>query len=105
MIVKEPVRTASTGPTMKAEHLRVKWFDGGHEPTQKPDPAFPRGTDYDISEGAQSCVTGLPYPAKRIGRFLIHCRVCNYRMIISTAGRPADPRLIRVPCSAMAGNA
>lgn len=90
---------------MKAEHLRVKWFDGGQEPAQQSDPAFPRGVDYDISEGAQSCVTGLPYPAKRIGQFLIVCRVCNFRMILSTAGRPDDPRSIRVACLAMAGNA
>lgn len=105
MIVKEPVRTASTGPTLKANHIRVRWVDAGEDPTQQPDPAFPRGVDYDISEGAQSCVTGLPYPAKRIGKFLLDCRICRFGMVISTAGRADDPRSIRVPCSAMAGNA
>lgn len=79
--------------------LRVTWVDSGREPTQRPDPAHPDGIDLDLSKGqAKYCETDLPYPAKRIGAFLIRCQICGLSAWITTAGRADDPRSIKLAC-------
>jgi hypothetical protein len=40
----------------------------------------------------------LPYPAKRIGHYRIECELCGLRVACTTAGRPDDPRSIRIAC-------
>ena len=80
--------------------LIVKWFDAGLEPKSEPDPAYPHGIDIDVSEGAKpTCSTALPYPARRIGHFMVTCDRCKVSAALTTAGRPDDPRSIRVPCA------
>lgn len=80
--------------------LSVKWIDHGREPQCKPNPAHPSGIDIDMSEGqAATCETALPYPAKRCGVFMVHCDVCGLSAVITTAGRPDDPRSVKVGCS------
>jgi hypothetical protein len=79
--------------------LKVKWVDSGAEPKNPPNPQFPDGVDLDISKGAfKTCSTRLPYPAKRIGYFMLTCDSCGMKGLISTAGRVDDPRSIKVAC-------
>lgn len=78
---------------------KVKWRDGKSEPQCAPNPAYPEGIDLDTSGGAaQTCTVALPYPAKRIGAYLIDCPVCGLRTGCTTAGRPDDPRSIKLAC-------
>lgn len=79
--------------------MKVEWIDRGREPMSASDPRFPNGQDNDISRGAErSCYQELPYPAKRCGLYIVECERCGYRAAITTAGRPDDPRSIRIPC-------
>ena len=83
--------------------MKVEWIDVGREPTQKPNPKFPNGVDLDTGE-RPACKVDLPYPAKRIGYFYIECEACGSNALITTAGRPDDPRSIHMICKAK-GNA
>jgi hypothetical protein len=77
----------------------IKWFDTGKEPRIAPDPDYPNGIDLDVSYGAKSrCATVLPYPAKRIGHYVVECRICGLKVSCTTAGRADDPRSIIVAC-------
>jgi hypothetical protein len=87
------------------ENLKVSWIDRGFEPTQKPDPNFPNGIDLDLTKGEPTCRTTLPYPAKRCGYFLIDCTLCGLQVLVTTAGRPDDPRSVRLECKKRKGEA
>lgn len=78
----------------------VSWIDGKREPKCKPDPNFPNGKDLDIFLGPDesACVASLPYPAPRCGYLHVLCKVCGFSVLITTAGRPDDPRSITLPC-------
>ena len=79
--------------------LIVQWVDGGREPRNKPDPAYPHGVDIDISKGAEkTCQRPLPYPARRCGYFVVACDACHQNACITTAGRADDPRSIKMAC-------
>lgn len=80
--------------------IRVKWIDAHREPQCKPDPNYPQGKDVDLTLGNEknTCVTTLPYPALRIGAYVVECDVCGFKGAITTAGRPDDPRSARLPC-------
>lgn len=80
--------------------IRVTWHDAGKEPRCEPNPKYPEGVDLDVSDGAKrTCTVALPYPAKRIGHFKVKCRACGLRTACTTAGRPDDPRSIKVACA------
>jgi hypothetical protein len=79
--------------------LDVTWHDHGREPRAAPDPRYPDGIDLDLSKGASAvCSTALPYPAKRIGYYLIACQACGLRTVVTTAGRRDDPRSVKLAC-------
>jgi hypothetical protein len=78
--------------------LTVEWYDDHRKASAPADPNYPDGVDIDGSAGKRSCWTNLPYPAPRIGYFIVSCDRCGWRGLITTAGRPDDPRSIRVPC-------
>ena len=79
--------------------LTVKWLDSGREPQCAPNPAYPKGIDVDVSDGAtRTCSTDIPYPARRCGVYVVRCKVCGYSAGITTAGRPDDPRSVTLPC-------
>jgi hypothetical protein len=97
--------------------LQVEWFDERREPQHPPDPRYPNGIDIDTTTFTQidmksgaviphdadrkTCFTFLrPYPAPRIGKFLVKCDVCGQLTMVTTAGRPDDPRSVRIPCKA-----
>jgi hypothetical protein len=77
--------------------LTIKWHDDGREPKCAPNPDYPKGID--TSRGAtRVCSTPLPYPAQRCGYFIVRCTRCNQSVAITTAGRPDDPRSIKLAC-------
>ena len=83
--------------------FKVQWFDGKREPQCAPNPAYPNGIDLDGSHGAaQGCTAKLPYPAKRIGTYVVECTICGIRVAATTAGRPDDPKSIKIACRKMA---
>lgn len=87
---------------MTNENLHVVWIDSGFEPTCKPDPKYPHGVDLDLSKGqVRSCQTELAYPAKRCGHFMISCSACGIAAAVTTAGRPDDPRSVKLACKSL----
>ena len=79
--------------------LIVTWLDGETEPKCAPNPDYPNGIDVDGSNGAKETrKTALPYPAKRCGVYMIRCPICGIKVIVTTAGRPDDPRSVTMPC-------
>jgi hypothetical protein len=79
--------------------LKVTWVDDHREPKHPPDPRYPDGVDLDMSlKAIDTCVTPLPYPARRCGQYVIACDICRQRILVTTAGRPDDPRSIKVAC-------
>lgn len=82
-----------------SDDKKITWIDGEREPQCPPNPAYPRGIDLDLSGGRSlRCTVPLPYPAKRCGHYLIECPLCGIRVGVTTAGRPDDPRSVRIPC-------
>lgn len=78
---------------------RVRWVDVGREPQCAPNPAYPTGIDVDGSFGAENtCTVALPYPAMRCGRYEVKCRACGRTAAVTTAGRPDDPRSVKIAC-------
>lgn len=84
--------------------FKIQWVDGKREPSCAPDPAFPKGKHIALPpEIRRGCKVDLPYPAKRCGYFVVHCKQCETTVIITTAGRPDDPCSADIPCE-MADN-
>jgi hypothetical protein len=81
-------------------HHVVDWIDRGFEPKEPPNPDYPNGMDVDLTAGIMrpNCTVKLPYPAKRIGYYLITCTKCRSKTIVTTAGRRDDPRSVRLAC-------
>lgn len=80
--------------------IDVTFIDSGREPTEKPDPKYPEGQHVNLTEHAlqPSCCRNVPYPAPRCGQYVVHCRGCGYRAIVTVAGRADDPRTVQIPC-------
>jgi hypothetical protein len=84
--------------------FEILWVDSGVMPQCPPRPEYPDGVDIDASRGQfLACVTPLDYPAPRVGYYQIKCRICGRNLAVTTAGRPDDPRSIKVPCAPMTG--
>ena len=87
----------------KPQQFDIHWEDRFAEPKVKPNPAYPDGIDVDGSKGAEiACRVPLPYPAKRIGIYHVRCKLCDFNLILTTAGRPDDPRSVAMPCKVLA---
>lgn len=85
--------------TVTQNRHRIQWVDSGKQPQHPANPAYPTGIDVDLSKpDADACAIPLKYPAKRIGRYEIDCAECGGRFVVTTAGRPDDPRSVTVPC-------
>lgn len=81
--------------------FKIEWIDRGREPRCAPDPDFPDGKNIRlIDQSAKHCTIELPYPAKRCGLYVVECSICKFRIGITTAGRPDDPRSVEVACKA-----
>jgi len=80
-------------------NFTIKWHDRGREAAVAPNPDYPNGIDLDTTQpGETSCRTELPYPAKRIGVYVVTCNRCGATSVVTTAGRPDDPRSLTMPC-------
>lgn len=81
--------------------FNIEWVDRGREPQCAPDPAYPHGIIVDTSEGAtRTCDADVPYPAKRCGTYVVHCKQCHLTVAVTTAGRVDDPRRVTLGCYA-----
>lgn len=81
------------------QEMKVRWRDAGREPQCAQNPAYPHGIDIDVSNGSEkTCTVDLPYPAKRIGSYVIECPVCGAKTACTTAGRADDPKSIKIAC-------
>jgi hypothetical protein len=80
--------------------IDVTFLDAGREPKEKPDPNFPDGKRLDLTTNllAAQCTRNLPFPAPRVGAYVVTCRECGYRVVVTVAGRPDDPSMITMPC-------
>ncbi|MCY4471136.1 MAG: hypothetical protein OXC08_20665 [Thiotrichales bacterium] len=82
-------------------HFNIVWHDRGREPRQPPNPEYPEGIDLDGAGGVTpACTTPLDYPAKRCGYYSVECTRCGVHVMVTTAGRPDDPRSLTIPCKA-----
>lgn len=80
--------------------MKIEWVDRGREPQCAPNPDYPNGKDIDMSEAdGPTCYAELPYPAKRCGVYIIECERCGLRVGVTTAGRPDDPRSVKIACA------
>lgn len=64
-----------------------------------PDPNFPDGIDIEVGNPLVSCKVDIPYPAPECGLWIVRCEVCGFSMALTAAGRPDDPRSVRLPCA------
>lgn len=84
---------------MVTDQFAVDWIDIGRLPRSLPDPDYPNGIDLDISKGrTPACRVALPYPAHRLGYYVVVCHKCGYQVTVTTAGRPDDPRSVTLAC-------
>ena len=92
----------------KEKHMTIEvtFIDSGREPECKPDPAYPNGklVNCATSPLVKTCTRNLPYPAPRVGSYLIRCIKCDWRGVVTVAGRPDDPSMITIPCKAKGMN-
>jgi hypothetical protein len=79
--------------------FKIEWIDLEREPREKPDPNYPHGIDLNVAMGrSPSCAVKLPYPAPRCGMYHVECKTCGQDIILTTAGRPDDPRSVTMAC-------
>lgn len=79
--------------------MKVKFIDSGHEPQCAPNPDYPNGQDIDASHGVpDTCTAQIPYPAPRRGVMVVECPKCGLRIGLTVAGRPDDPRTVKMGC-------
>lgn len=69
-------------------------------PPQCPaNPAYPNGIDVGADRTSDtSCRAELPYPAPERLVWLVRCTRCGASAAVTAAGRPDDPRSVRVTC-------
>lgn len=78
--------------------LSASWIGTGRKAEHPPNPNFPDGVVIDGARGRAGCWLNLAYPAPEVGQWLIRCATCGASCVVTAAGRPDDPRKIRIPC-------
>lgn len=80
--------------------FEVIFIDSGRTAQEKSDPRYPDGMPICLATNplVKTCTRNLPHPAPRVGHYLIHCTKCDWRGVVSVAGRPDDPNMVTVPC-------
>lgn len=76
----------------------VTFFGYGRKAQCPPDLNYPNGKKFDLSAGRPSCTVAIPYPAPECGQFLVVCKTCRFKGVITAAGRPDDPVEVKVAC-------
>lgn len=83
----------------QAAKARIVWLDGNRKAQNPPDPAFPNGVDAGpVGTKLKNCKVELPYPAPQCGAYLVKCETCQQTTLVTTAGRPDDPRSVTMIC-------
>lgn len=83
--------------------IEVRFLSHGRKAQVAPNPDFPSGVDLDLTHGAtRHCEAKLPYPAECLSIWVLHCLDCGFTAAITTAGRPGDPRSVKLACKANA---
>jgi len=84
---------------MTAPDWQIEWMDHGRDPQCPPNPRYPDGVDIDASNGAAAtCASPLVHPTPRCGAYIVRCRICGVSAAVTTAGRPDDPRSLKMAC-------
>ena len=84
---------------MNDDQFLIEWQDGYREPSCAPNPAYPNGIDIDVSDGKKTaCTVSRPDPAKRCGFYVVRCKLCDFSVAVTTAGRVDDPKSVTLPC-------
>jgi hypothetical protein len=85
---------------MSQRDFEIIWKDSGCYPQIQPNPSYPDGINIrcGVPDAKQICKVDLAYPAPRCGVYLIHCKICDMRVAITTAGRRDDPCSVEIPC-------
>lgn len=84
---------------MPSPDWQIEWVDFKREPKCPPNPNYPDGVDIDCSHGAtRVCEAPLVHPTKRCGAYMVKCRICGVTAAVTTAGRPDDPRSLKMAC-------
>ena len=79
--------------------FKIEWKGTGAQAKCPPDPEHPNGVNLVLARsGDRCCTTDLPYPAPGVGSHIVECTVCGLRAAVSAAGRPDDPKSLRVAC-------
>jgi hypothetical protein len=77
----------------------VTWCSHDRKARCAPDPDFPDGKDIDVAgKAASACQVALPYPAACCGVWLITYTECGLNVGVTAAGRPDDPKTVRIAC-------
>lgn len=81
---------------------QIEWVDAKRDPKCAPNPKYPDGIDIDVSDGAtNTCIAMLVHPTRRCGAYLVKCRTCGASAALTTAGRPDDPRSLKMACKGL----
>lgn len=83
----------------ESDALSVTWLSHNRPPRCASNPAYPNGMDVNISPDVDGCWVDLPFPAEGCGVWLIVCPICDHHVGVTAAGRPDDPRRVRIPCN------
>jgi hypothetical protein len=79
--------------------LSVEFFPSGRGKARcAPNPEYPHGVDIDLAGVADHCEAALPYPAPECGVMVVTCSLCQTSIAVTCAGRPDDPRNVKVRC-------
>jgi hypothetical protein len=84
---------------MDKEAISIEFKPSGRGKARcAPNPDYPDGCSIDATEGQTGCSVDLPYPAPECGAWIVRCAACGMSAAITAAGRPDDPRSVRIPC-------
>lgn len=84
---------------MNPGRFDIQFIKSGRGKAQCPsDPDFPNGKLIDLALEKPGCIAKLPWPAQECGSWIVLCRKCHLRIMITATGRKDDPHLIILPC-------
>lgn len=90
---------AAATPQPGGARFSVDWIDADREATYPADPGYPNGVAIDVAlDAPHACRVELPWPAARVGQWVVVCRECGFAVALETAGRCDDPQSVRMPC-------
>jgi hypothetical protein len=77
--------------------IEISWLSRHRKAQTAADPNHPNGRDIDGGQ-RPACKVELQYPAECVGLYYVECLDCKSNMLITTAGRPDDPKTVMLPC-------